>query len=529
MSLIENSVVSPELDLSALKGLPFHEELALADDGDGRLFYSEIKDQGITELPTLLGDSFTIRDDLDWSLYVTLVHSAVNTRFALSLSSHEIVQEDSAEAWIQEDAGNLIDTSSLSTNYSCSFEIVACKEVQNGYRLLMKYNDPNTSQGDYFLTVGLNEEARFDDFELGGTLFLFSEKISDLKLMALKAQLLKDLHILLITTPDDDPLLDVDDDIQEEHYEFLEAKMIEANPDLINLYQASSSSPAAKPDDKMQSRIKSSQENQMPIRSSLTGNALNTCHTVDCRSELPLNKDEESLLSEVIDSLPDPLIESLVRQGIIANGDDKSLTIEIMEDDLFVATGYPWAAAYYTSSLNKICIRRNQLSHDVATLNRLFIHEFAHAIPIASNTEANLFFWYSWKKARDEFDTGHHEVNLCVTPYALNTHLEMVAESTVAYFNGEDDFDPWYTSGKGPCSRAELRKKQPEVYLALCLFYNERSPLFGDLSCFSEDSQKIYTAMLKGVWENYLLDPERSIEEIYGLYEEYYDDLIAME
>lgn len=522
MSLLQSSVTSPELELATIKDLPLYDELALADlDDDGHLSYSEIAAQGITELPTpLYEDTFIVRDALDWSVYVALVHSALNTRFALPLSKHDIAEKDSAEGWIQEEATELIGDSSLSTNYNCTFEIVASKEVQNGTRLLMKYNDPGATDGDYFFTVGLNEDAHLDDFELGGAVFLFSEKINNLKLIFLKAQLLKDLHVLLTATPDADPLPEVDDDIQEDHYEFLEAKMIEANPDMIHLYQSSASSSATKLDAKMKKRIESSQKNLVPIRLPLISNALNTCYTVECRSELPLNTDEKEPLSEIIDSLPDTLIECLAQQGQITN-DDRGLSVEIMEDDLFVATGYPWAGAYYDSGLNKICLRRSQLACDVITLRRLFIHEFAHAIPIAKNKEANFFAWTHWDNARKELEQGHHEFNRCVTPYALNTHFEMFAESTVAYFADESDFEPWYTPNKGPCSRAELRKKQPEVYLALCLFYGENSPLLGDLSCFDSNSQKIYPAMLKDGFADYLLEPQRSVEEIYSMYVEY--------
>jgi hypothetical protein len=522
MSLIESSVTSPELDLNAIKDLPLYEELTLADiNDDSSLSYSEMVTQGITELPTpLYEDTFIVRDDLDWSVYVALVWSAINTRFALSISQHDITEEDSAEGWIQEDAVDLMGEISLSTHYNCAFEIIACKEVSNGYRLLMKYNDPETAYGDYFFTVGLNEDAHFDDFELGGAVFLFSEKINNLKLIALKALLLKDLHVLLTTTPHVDPLTEVDDDIQEEHYEFLEAKMIEANPDMIHLYQSSAATPTEEPNAKMKKRIAHSKENLMPIRLSLTGNALNTCYALDCRSELPLNSDEIKCLSEVVDSLPETLVESLMRQGQITHN-DLSLSIEIMENDLFVATGYPWAGAYYNANLNKISVRRDQLSCDVVTLSRLFIHEFSHAIPIANHKDANFFVHTHWNNARQELNQGHHEFNRCVTPYALNTHFEMFAESTVAYFADEDDLDPWYTPNKGPCSRAELRKKQPELYLALCLFYDEDSPLLGDLSCFDSHSQKIYTAMLNDAFADYLLEPQRSIEEIYGLYEKY--------
>lgn len=522
MPLIANSVASPELDLNTIKDLPLYEELTLADaNDDSRLCYSEIATQGITELPTpLYEDTFIVRDDLDWSVYVALVQSALNTHFALSISKHDITVEDSAEGWIQEDADGLMGEISLSTHYSCVFEVVACKEVPNGYRLLMKYHDPDAADGDYFFTVGLNEEARFDDFELGGAIFLFSEKINHLKLTSLKAQLLKDLHVLLTTTPDTDPLPSVDDDIQEEHYEFLEAKMIEANPDLIHLYQSTATTPTAEPSAKMKKRIANSKDNLMPVRLSFTGNALNTCYALDCRSELPLNSDETERLSEVVDSLPDTLIESLVRQKQITNN-DLSLSIEIMENDLFVATGYPWAGAYYDSNLNKISLRRDQLSCDTITLRRLFIHEFAHAIPIANNTDANFFVHTHWDNARKELEQGHYKFNRCVTPYALNTHFEMFADSTVAYFADEEDLDPWYTPNKGPCSRAELRKKQPEIYLAFCLFYGEDSPLLGDLSCFDSHSQKIYKAILQDSFADYLLEPQRRAEEIYGLYEKY--------
>ena len=525
MSLIESAVKNPPLDLSQIKGLALAEELSLADkNNDGSLSYSEIKDQGITELPTpLLENNFVIHDELDWSVYAALVQSAVNTAYAVQLNPHnptienDLIAEDKVEGWISRNSQDLMSDTAVSSNTACAFEIIDYKPMDTGYRLLMKYDDPNSISGDYFLTVGLNDQVQLDDFELGGAVFLFSETVNNAQVAFLKAQLLKDLHVLLT-----DPLPEISIDFQKDQFEFLEAKMIEANPGMVTVYDKQPSSQGSLSDAKMQVRIEKSEKNLQPVRTCLTGSALDTCYGFDCRSESVLNDAEKDLLSQTLDSLPAELIECLMRNDKVTN-DSRSLSLEIMDDDLFIAaSGYPWAGAYYDSTSNKVYIRRDQLTSDLEVFSRLLIHEFAHAIPVLQNTEANFFIWNYWKDIRKDMKEKPYEFNRCVTPYALNSHGEMFAENTVAYFAGEEDQEPWYSPSHGPCSRSELREKEPEIYLAMRLFYDEDSPIMGDLSCFGVDSKKVYDKILDSSWADYLLDPERDAWEIYDLYLKFY-------
>lgn len=58
----------------------------------------------------------------------------------------------------------------------------------------------------------------------------------------------------------------------------------------------------------------------------------------------------------------------------------------------------------------------------------------------------------------------------------------------MAYLNGEVDQNPVVNPGHGPKSRLELRTKQPTIYLACRLFFEEGSPAHANPNIFSASS-----------------------------------------
>ena len=105
-----------------------------------------------------------------------------------------------------------------------------------------------------------------------------------------------------------------------------------------------------------------------------------------------------------------------------------------------------------------------------------------------------------------------------MSAYALKDCAEFFAESAVAYLTGEVDENLFDKALHGSKSRAELRAKNPELYLAMKLFFEPDSPFFADLDCFSITSKCVIDNLLSSVYHDFFLDPNTSAAQIAAVY-----------
>lgn len=201
--------------------------------------------------------------------------------------------------------------------------------------------------------------------------------------------------------------------------------------------------------------------------------------------EMPLSAAEKRIFMDALQAVPSVLFQIMVRQNLF---DEKKLQIEVRETDLIDAQ-FGQTAGFFLRDQKKIVISRSYLTLDKrASLLHTLIHEFAHAAdgwdPV--NGFASIYFNETKKRLKDDF-------NPFVSPYASKTVFEFFAESIVAYLRGETDLNPVADGVHGPRDQAELRRKTPELYLALKLYLEpgcaeSPNPHFGQTAVLSKDS-----------------------------------------
>lgn len=497
--------------LSDITGSPAQEVLEPLDaDHDGRLEFNELLGQNL--LTPSLASSVAIEKESDFLLYKRLVESAKATSGLWKfLDSYE---EDAfrgregrpAEEWVADEGHALLENPRLGAPWQSNSDLLDIAPFEDGFELL--FESGRTQNHDrFFFTVNLNRDPCENSVLVGDLLFQLDEFLPAPALEDFRKQLLKDLYVTLTV-----PLTGLPNNFRHEQRDRIEALMIQANPDLISVYKQKDTAENTTPSPELKKRVAQSLTNVMPLRKPLCALGPNACLPVPLRSETPLSAAERSRLEAGWAGIPDALIKTAVMNGVISN-EAASLSLEVVEKDILKGMGFNWAGALYHPSLNKIFLSRSYLNNARETyLARLLIHELAHSL----NSRIPNFFDAYFLDVRAQLN---EKANPAVTPYALNAASENFAENVVAYFVGEEDNNPGVCATCGPVSRAELRQKQPEMYVAIKLFFDESSPVFGEPSVFSHESKRVIDRLLDDrELKDRVLSPETSPAKIHRWY-----------
>lgn len=202
---------------------------------------------------------------------------------------------------------------------------------------------------------------------------------------------------------------------------------------------------------------------------------------VPVQSEKELSPEEVAILDGAFEKLPKPFVQALEAQGVL---DD--LKFEVVEDDIIESKSASWIAWHYKQ---KIHFKRSYLQSEY--FDSVLIHELGHAFPF-TNKKYLFDDYYQFKKA----DFENESMNPFVTPYALKTSGEMLSESLEAYFLPDENILWRQSYFVGPCSRDELREKNPLLYLAFQLYFQPDSPFFGNDVVFLDESSEALEHLL---------------------------------
>lgn len=478
---------SAQIALTDLSHTNIYDRLTELDQNqDGSLEFSEVQAENL--LTPSAVSSMEIESEADFVLYKKLVDSAkitqayrrfLDTTEQQSLSGTEGL---SAEEWIADRGAEFMAYPPERVVYISYIKLLDILPYSNGYQLLFAGSHKENGES-FFFTVNLHDNPDDNKLQMGGLLLDLNKFFPDPTLDSWRQQLLKDLFVTLIY-----PLEQIPADFLATQRDRIEALMIQANPDMVNIYEPSSTDQDTPVTPEVTERVNKSEQGEMPQRQSLTRIINNQQISLPLSSENELTDYEKKRLSWLWQQMPPELLENLVKNDIISEED--GLALEVVETDILAGMGFRWAGALYDSNYNKIFFSRSYLNNAQDTfLVRLVIHELVHSL------DANLtdFFVPYFKQVRSQLSA---EYNPTVDPYGLNSSGENFAENVVAYFVGETDPDPAVCFSCGPLSRDELRKKQPEMYLAIKLFFEKSSPLFGDPIAFSKDTKLIYDKML---------------------------------
>lgn len=204
---------------------------------------------------------------------------------------------------------------------------------------------------------------------------------------------------------------------------------------------------------------------------------LSTVYHKPWKSEQILPEEEIVDIHGAFSFLPVEMVEALEVQGRLPG-----LTIEILEDDIMDARMGD-SLAFHSWTDNYIGFKRSYIqSATIYRVGATVIHEFAHALHPRGD---DVFLADYQRSLATHIDYRYYPF---VSPYARKDEWEFFAESVVAYFNGEMDYEPIQDRLRGPRDRNELRRKAPEIYLAILLYLEADSLYFADKEVFTSDS-----------------------------------------
>lgn len=502
----------PSLALSELTDATVFNKLKKLDkNGDGKLTFNET--EGQTLLTPTEESAITITNSANWASYNLIVHNHANHRqFLRFMDSQEIearTKEEgvTAEKWLADLTPEIL-TDFLTTGFAnTAFILLDTQPFEDGYQLLVKHPNGFDRNKTLIFTVNLHHNPELNTLQIGKALFKLSDFMPDPRLEGWRKEFLKNLYSALI-----DSAYLFPDDFLTKQIELIEALAIHANPEMIGLYENRRTS---------LTQNTGHSEPQIFTHPPLIISSKGAVFSVPLSSEKPLTPEEYLCLQEIMYHIPQELSDILISQDVISQ-DAKTLTLRVVSHETMQRMGFGWAiAAYYpdgTMSLIHSSLRhKNNLS-----LTRTFNHELAHALSQGGSFRRiqdfplvkNVFL-----SARQALSASY---NPAVTPYALNIPAEFFAESVTAYFVGETDKVPNSGPYAGPLSRGELRQKQPQLYVALRLFFEMDSRVFGTSEIFSERSSSVIDRMFSSPEiKRFVLSPDTPAQKISEIYSEF--------
>jgi hypothetical protein len=438
----------------------------LDSDRDGLVTADDLRNPVALHLPGNT-DTFLVTTADDLAVYAALLESTANARFQTGLfDSEKPFPGDAATTWIAENHSELVRTSPVQQDTDFGIEVLAVRETATGFSLLCKDEFLNDGYGGYFFTLEIADNPELMKIEINGQVLELNATPHDADTAEWRAELLKGLFGLFTRT-----IPELSAPVQNASRDRMEALMLRADTAPPTPVDAKGNANAA-----LTRRISTIKEGQSPLVATHSVTIFGQKRSLKFHAETGLTEDEKSVLAAAMRDVPSCLWETLDKNKKLA-----TLKFELVAEDIPPAWSPANWGGLYEPSLNMILIPRNYLTDEYRTiLPKIFSHELTHRLLFPLDADSFLAGYFTEVKN----SVPNCLVNPAVSPYALVSADEFISECVVAYFNGETDASPFTGRFKGPRSRAELREKNPEIYLALRLFFESESPYFADRSVF---------------------------------------------
>lgn len=513
MSFVDNQIKSSQISIKDVHDEKVASKLNGYDqNSDSLLSFDEIK--GETVITPVEEEQFIIQDETSFNIYHALINSTNNAKnightiFTLGERSANSYHAISTENWIINSYNNLIENDPFLTWGEYSIYDIKIDESKN-INALYKYDNPKIENDSFYFSVSIDSNLEETRCEVNGSIFNLTEKQSDPGLEYFRKRLLSSLFVSFIT-----PFASLSESKQNEYRDFFETQMLLARPDMFKSSHHNNTSSQPKT---MQERILRLDYKLNPNRipSLETKNSMGDHFGLSWRSEMGLKPDQLKILFRLTESLPPQLVDVLENNNLL-----KDLSFEIIEDEVMEAMNKSWKA-YHNSQANSVWIKKSELKENkFETLAKILTHELGHRL----HPENDLLIKSLYERTKN--DLYNNGQNNFVTPYAMSKDREFFAEAISAYFNGEKDKNPSTSSSQGPKDRSELRKKQPELYLALRLFFENTSDnenhFCGNKNVFNV-APEFYKEYIAD--QPKIIDPTTSITEVLKLTGWYKTDL----
>lgn len=383
--------------------------------------------------------------------------------------------------------------------------------TENGEREFLFRQNQTAGLGAMIFTVSAGaepEQAQVRVYRAGFQLMMQHENA---EVERLRVRILEGLFVYLSLAPDW-----MEDSVWEPLLDAVEGQMMLSKTGLIK----NAGQPNGKPDQtklpqNMAERFEKAERGypgtdvDLDLMELMETHLLATGLRPDVVSEKTLTEVEKAKLVSALKLVPAVMFGIMDKRGIFS---EKSLVIEVREDDLFNLK-FDQARAYYDFKTGKMVLKASYFRQtSVQRLAEALIHEFAHAMDEYTYRDYFLSDYYSATKKR-----ASAIFNPFVTPYASKNAKEFFAESTLAYFNGETDEDPELILTRGRSDRAELRRKTPEMYLALTLYLEpgnpqNPNPYFANPVVFSKKTFSVLSTMAMEFRE--YLSPDMPLDQL---------------
>ena len=521
-------------------------------DADGNHKLTDDEAYGAVLATPLTGNTVKINTAQDLKLYDRLLHSAVNARpyarFAATARGAKASTEPVAEDWAIENE-ELYPENHGAALYD-HLQMIDVRSSDKATQIL--FRNENSTDDTFYFSVNIPDNLNAGPttpmtIEFNGNHMQLKEleKSSDPRFLKLEHDLLETLLAILY---DKNFAAYFPNGFSKNTSESLEALLFQSRalPPDIN-----STDTARSPNSDLLISEKRVYSNQNPIVSVVKLAGVDEDYPIGLRGgtpKAPLTDKEILRTQQLLKQIPKNLL------GVLAINDDtmKDFSIEIVEDNVMDVAVEPGIPGKCCNWLHKFLLRRSILSetslYTDSKMRQLMTHELGHSlfpnsfdssIPMAEHPQSEVLLL-----TLNYMLTGTTPNNSASQPkyflndyfadltkqalvdrrlpslgiYSLENLSEFIAECTAAYFKGETD-EETYSMTNGTLSRAELRDKLPEMYLAMTLLFEEDSPYFGSLDLFSKKSKAIYDAILTSDQAAHCLDKNTPVTELASTYD----------
>lgn len=450
-------------------------------DGDDALDFTELYGRGGFLVPR--GDAyFSITTQTDFRTYAAMVASAASIKRqtgAVFLSRQVCFEAHDAASWLFDAGERLSQNGAVATAFDGDVEVCEVLTVAGKTTLYCRDLALRDSYGGYFFSVTLAEDPDAIRIEVNGRSIDPNKGSEDLVTEAWRGQILTALYSLFSNATI--PLPEALYTVARDRFEIL---MLRANPSL-----AIAAPPGAPTAPEVLARAKDIDAGNSPLAArAIVARGSQKNHPLVFCAETPLTAAESKTLQGAVNLVPAVLWDALDQTSKMA-----LLKFEFVAPEIAGAWSPSGWGGLYEKRLNKIFFLRGYVADGSEEfLADFFVHELSHRLELLAPSDSFLGSYFDTKKKL--IPTANE--NPFVSPYAAGSAGEFIAESIVAYFNGAQDAPPIVGKNYGQRTREELRRKTPELYLALRLFFEKDSPWASDVRVFNQENMPKYQRLL---------------------------------
>lgn len=450
-------------------------------DGDGELDFTELYGSGSFLVPR--GDAyFAITTQTDFRTYAALVTSAANIKRqtgAAFLAQRTCFEAHDAASWLFSAGARFSQDAVLATAFDGDVEVCEIATVAGKTTLYCRDLATRDSYGGYFFSVTLVEDPDAIRIEINGQKINPNVVSTENAMESWRGQILTALYSLFSNTT-----LPLPGTLYTAARDRFEILMLRANPALA--IEAPPGMPTA-PDVLARAKEIDAGKSPLAAKAVVARGGQKNYPLIFC-AETPLTAAENKTLQGAVDLVPAALWDALDQTGKMAQ-----LKFEFVAPEIAGAWSPSGWGGLYEKRLNKIFFLRGYVADGRESfLADFFVHELSHRLELLVPPDSFLGSYFNAKKAL--IPTANE--NPFVSPYAAGSAGEFIAESIVAYFNGDQDAPPIIGKNYGQRTRGELCRKTPELYLALRLFFEKDSPRANDVRVFSQENMPKYQRLL---------------------------------